>query len=166
MKFCFLLGKSTAETVLILLEAVKEEAFKKNSSIWVVFTFHTYVCVWRHAHTHAHCYNSTSVGWFRTRQWKKFQPPRLLNAAFTWGDPQTTLTTPCQIFLNLWICFCCATEKHVTDVNDYFQLSEMEVTFRITLRNGDPSRQNDSHTVPSKRKFWKTLLCSLEQIFT
>ena len=33
VKFCFLLGKSTAETVLILLEAVKEEAFKKNSSI-------------------------------------------------------------------------------------------------------------------------------------
>jgi hypothetical protein len=30
MKFCFLLGKSIAETVLMLQEAVKEEALSKT----------------------------------------------------------------------------------------------------------------------------------------
>ena len=35
VKFCFLLGKSAAETVLML-----QEAFKEDSSVRVVFTFH------------------------------------------------------------------------------------------------------------------------------
>ena len=39
VKFCFLLGKSAAETVLMLQEAFKEEALSKTQSSRVVFTF-------------------------------------------------------------------------------------------------------------------------------
>lgn len=67
--------------------------------------------------------------------WRNFNLTDCWTHSCTRGDPQTTLATHCQILLKVWICFCCTTEKNVIDSNGYLQVPEIEIIFRITLRN-------------------------------